>query len=73
MDEEKKDLTPEESQASAQPQKKEKEKSAWVQQKEHLYDKVPLTLKQLDIIVTVCFILLGITFVLIILDALGVF
>jgi len=70
MDEEKKDLTPEETQ---QPQKQEKEKSAWVKQKEHLYDKIPLTLKQLDIIITVCFILLGITFVLIFLDYFGVF
>ena len=39
--------------------------------KESWYDKVPLTLKQLDIIVAVCWILLALTGIAIALDAMG--
>ena len=44
-------------------------KSVWQLQKESWYDKVPVTVKQLDIIITVCLILLALTFVVIFLDA----
>ena len=50
----------------------EKAKSPWQMQKERWYDKIPLTLKQLDIIIGVCLTLLAITFVLICLDAMGI-
>ena len=39
--------------------------------KESWYDKIPLTLKQLDIIVYVCWALLGLTAIAIALDAMG--
>lgn len=51
----------------------EKPKSPWQLQKENWYDKVPLTLKQLDLILGICFGLLGLTAVLIILEALDIF
>ncbi len=47
-------------------------KTPWQMQKEGWYDKVPLTVKQLDIIITVCFILLGLTVVAIALEAMGI-
>ena len=50
----------------------EKAKSPWQMQKEQWYDKIPLTLKQLDIIIGVCMTLLVITFILICLDAMGI-
>mgnify|MGYP003318093194 CR=1 FL=1 len=46
-----------------------KTKSMWQVQKESWYDKVPLNLKQLDIIIAICLILLALTFVVIFLDA----
>ena len=46
-----------------------KTKSTWQIQKESWYDKVPLNLKQLDIIIAICLILLALTFVVIFLDA----
>ena len=46
-----------------------KTKSMWQIQKESWYDKVPLNLKQLDIIIAICLILLALTFVVIFLDA----
>ncbi|MBR4991028.1 MAG: hypothetical protein IKU68_00820 [Oscillospiraceae bacterium] len=55
------------------PQEEEKTKSLFQIQKESWYDKIPLNLKQMDIIVAVCWILLGITAVLIALEALGIF
>lgn len=55
------------------PQKEEKAKSPWQLQKENWYDRIPLTLKQLDIIIGVCLTLLALTFVAIALDALGIF
>lgn len=47
--------------------------SAWQAKKESWYDKVPLTLKQLDIIIGVCLTLLALCFVLIALDAMGIY
>lgn len=51
----------------------EKAKSSWQIMKESWYDKIPLTLKQLDIIIGVCLTLLALTFIAICLDAMGVF
>ena len=48
-------------------------KSTFQMVKESWYDKVPLTLKQLDIIVYTCWALLALTAVAIALDAMGVF
>ncbi len=50
----------------------EEVKAPWQAQKESWYDKVPLTVKQLDIIITVCCILLGLVCVCIALDAMGI-
>lgn len=55
------------------PPEEEKAKTPWQLQKESWYDKIPLTLKQLDIIIGVCLTLLVLTFVAIVLDALGIF
>lgn len=55
------------------PEKEEKAKTPWQQQKESWYDKIPLNLKQLDIIVAVCWILLGLCILAIILDATGIY
>ena len=51
----------------------EEEKTPWQEKKEGWYDKVPLSLKQLDIIVVVCWILLGLCALAIALDALDIF
>lgn len=69
MAEEEKTL-PEEKKTS--PEQEKPVKSSWQATKESWYDKVPLTLKQLDIIVGICFTLLALTFVAIILEALGI-
>lgn len=53
-------------------EKKEKPKSQWQQTKEGWYDKVPLTLKQLDIIVYCCFGALILLAIVIALDAMGI-
>ena len=42
-------------------------------QKESWYDKLPVDLKQMDIIVAACWVLIGATVVLIALDALDIF
>ena len=55
------------------PEEEVKPKSLLQIQKESWYDKIPLNLKQMDIIVAVCWILLGITGVLIALEAMGIF
>ena len=55
------------------PEEETEEKSLWQQTKESWYDKIPLTLKQLDIIVYVCWTLLGLAVVAVALDAMGVF
>ena len=62
MDEQKNDL-PEEETAT---------KSQWQQTKESWYDKIPVTLKQMDIIVWICWGLLGLTAVAIALEAMGI-
>ena len=55
------------------PQEEKQVKTPWQQQKESWYDKIPLTLKQLDWIVGICLTLLALTFLAIALDALGIF
>ena len=42
-------------------------------QKESWYDKLPLNVKQLDIIITVCWILIFVVIAVIALDALDIF
>ena len=69
--EEKKPQTTEEE--TAAPKKKQREKSAWQQTKEGWYDKVPLNVKQLDIIIIVAWILLALTIVFIALDVTDVY
>ena len=64
MESEEKELIQEESSEESG-----KVKSVWQLQKESWYDKIPVTVKQLDIIITVCLILLALTFVVIFLDA----
>ncbi len=55
------------------PQEEQTEnKTQWQSTKEGWYDKVPLTVKQLDIIIGVCFALLGLTVLSITLEALGI-
>ncbi len=51
------------------PQKEEKPKSEWQKTKEGWYDKIPLTLKQLDLIIWVCVGALIVTFIKIFIDA----
>ena len=51
----------------------EKAKTPWQVTKESWYDKIPLTLKQLDIIVYTCWTLLGLAVIAVALDAMGVF
>ena len=48
-------------------------KPMWQQTKEGWYDKVPLTVKQLDMIIIGGLVGLVITFIVIALDAMGVF
>lgn len=54
------------------PEQEQKAKSPWQLKKESWYDKIPLTLKQLDIIIGVCLTLLALTFVAICLDVMGI-
>ena len=56
-------LTPEEENA----------KTIFQIQKESWYDKIPLNLKQLDTIITVCWILIFVLIVVIALDAMDIF
>ncbi len=63
MEEEKKDL----------PEENQQEKTAWQNTKEGWYDKVPLTVKQLDTIIIVGFIALAVVFGLIALEAMDIF
>ena len=51
----------------------EKAKSLLQMEKERWYDKLPLNLKQLDIIITVCWILIFVVIAVIALDALDIF
>ena len=55
------------------PEEKAEIKPPLQQLKESWYDKVTLSLKQLDLIVAVCWVLIGATVVLIALDALDIF
>ena len=55
------------------PEEKTEEKTAWQTTKEGWYDKVPLTVRQLDIIIGVSLAALVIVFVLIFLDAWDIF
>ena len=50
-------------------EKKEKEKTQWQKTKEGWYDKIPLTLRQLDIIIWLSVGALVVTFIKIFLDA----
>ena len=54
------------------PEEEKENKNQWQQTKEGWYDKIPLTLKQLDIIVYVCWGLLGLTALAIVLEAMGI-
>ena len=63
MDEEKKEL----------PQQEEKPKTPFQLQKESWYDKVPLTVKQLDIIIYICWALLALFVIGVFLDATGIY
>ena len=51
----------------------EKAKSLLQMEKERWYDKLPLNLKQLDTIITVCWILIFVVIAVIVLDALDIF
>ena len=62
-----------EEQKSLPEEKKEKAKSLLQLQKESWYDKIPLNLKQLDTIITVCWILIVLVIIVIALDALDIF
>jgi len=55
------------------PEEEEKAKSLLQIQKESWYDKIPLNLKQLDIIIAVCWILIVALIVVIALDAMDIF
>ena len=55
------------------PEEKPEEKTSWQATKEGWYDKVPLTVKQLDIIIVSCFVALAVVFGLIFLDAMDLF
>ena len=54
-------------------EKEEKAKSLLQIEKESWYDKIPLNLKQLDTIITVCWILIAVLIVVIALDAMDIF
>ena len=54
-------------------EEKEKAKSLLQMEKERWYDKLPLNLKQLDTIITVCWILIFVVIAVIALDALDIF
>ena len=54
-------------------QEEEKVKSLLQMEKERWYDKLPLNLKQLDLIITVCWILIFVVIAVIVLDALNIF
>ena len=64
------DVSQEEKAAS---EEEKQTKTPWQRQKESWYDKIPLSLKQLDIIIGVCLALLALTFIAICLDAMGIY
>ena len=55
------------------PEEPQDTRSAWQRNKEELYDKVPLSLRQLDVIIFLGLLGLGIVAVLIVLEAAGIF
>lgn len=56
------------------PEKREAPQTpGWQRQKESWYDRIPLTVRQLDKIIWTCLVLLALTFVLIYLDAKDIF
>ena len=57
---------------SETPEEEKPVKSAWQAKKESWYDKLPVTLKQMDIIVGVCWGLLILTGICIVLDTMGI-
>ena len=65
--EEEKNLTPDTEEPAGEPAK-----SNWQRTKESWYDKIPVTLKQMDVIVGVCWGLLILTAICIALEAMGV-
>ena len=68
--EEEKILPEEAAENAAEP---EKAKTLLQMQKESWYDKLPLNLKQLDTIITVCWILIFVVIAVIALDAMDIF
>ena len=54
-------------------QEEEKAKSLLQMEKERWYDKLPLNLKQLDTIITICWILIFVVIAVIALDAMDIF
>lgn len=73
MAEEEKIPAQEVSQPDTSPEEQKKAPSAWQAKKESWYDKVPLNLKQLDMIIGVCLTLLALCFIAIALDAMGIY
>ena len=55
------------------PEENKEEKTQWQSTKEGWYDKVPLTVKQLDTIIVVGFIALAVVFGLIALESMDIF
>ena len=70
MEEEKILPDPEETVESSE---QEKAKTLFQIQKESWYDKIPLNLKQLDTIITACWILIVLVIIVIALDAMDIF
>ena len=62
-----------ETENSTLPPEEEKTRSMLQIQKESWYDKLPLNVKQLDIIITVCWILIFVVIAVIALDAMNIF
>ena len=62
-----------ETENSTPPPEEEKTRSMLQIQKESWYDKLPLNVKQLDIIITVCWILIFVVIAVIALDAMNIF
>ena len=54
------------------PEEEKPVKSNWQRTKESWYDKIPVSLKQMDIIVAVCWTLLILTGICIALEAMGI-
>ena len=55
------------------PEEQEEAKSLLQLQKENWYDKIPLNVKQLDLIITIGWILIAVVIVVIALDAMDIF